>query len=233
MEAFGLTSKIFIQFSLLLNKNTLFVAYSMVGWSYISGLYFTVSSFATCGSHGLPHDTPGWIKCIAGVFVATGSPLMGMVMGSVATGMVASAREKKAQKVITSKLSSVEQETFEEIELFDHDGKLNREEYLLLTLLRLKVVDMGLVNEIYNRFDQLDVDKEGLISYADLIPANSLKENMSVPPEEDFANISPEVEMIQKSTAFNPMLTSSALEMKLQGEKKYGPVNHQDEIMQA
>lgn len=47
-----------------------------VGWSFLDGLYFSVSALATGGLYPLPDNSDNWLYLVTGVLVSFGAPVM-------------------------------------------------------------------------------------------------------------------------------------------------------------
>jgi hypothetical protein len=55
------------------------------------------------------------------------------------------------------------------LNLENRDGRLDKAEYIILCMLRLRAIDPELVDAINNQFEALDVDKNGFVEYAELL----------------------------------------------------------------
>lgn len=89
---------------------------------------------------------------------------MGMAMGDLAALIVSSNKESQIQSVINStNISPKEVEMLAEINLDDGDRLLDKNEYALLTLVRLNMVDGDLITRLFDKFDQMDAKKAGVL----------------------------------------------------------------------
>lgn len=75
-----------------------------VGWSFIDGLYFAVSSLSTGGLFAIPNDSPDWYYGLVGCFAATGVPLMGMAMGQLASLLVTVGDPEELKNLVNAKV---------------------------------------------------------------------------------------------------------------------------------
>lgn len=159
----------------------------VIGWDPIQGLYFAFSSLSTGGNHGIPLDSPDYVFFIVGLWASLGVPVMGLAMGSIAASVVSTNQNKKTLAIIYSPISGNEEKVFSELQINANEKYLNKDEFLLLVLLRLGAVDTQLIKQIYERFNELDTDELGEISYRDLLEIKR-----------------------RNSIAMNPMLASTA-----------------------
>jgi hypothetical protein len=60
------------------------------------------------------------------------------------------------------------------LNLENRDGHLDKSEYIILCMLRLRAIDPDLVAAINQQFDALDTDKNGILEYAELLEVISL-----------------------------------------------------------
>jgi hypothetical protein len=59
------------------------------------------------------------------------------------------------------------------LQLENCDGHLDKAEYIILCMLRLRAIDAELVAAINEQFDALDSDENGLLEYAELLQVNT------------------------------------------------------------
>ena len=62
-----------------------------------------------------------------------------------------------------------EMKLLENLHMDNGDNRFDRQEYLLFCLIRGKIIDMELVDRIFEKFDQLDSQHQGHIYLSDII----------------------------------------------------------------
>lgn len=150
----------------------LMVVFSVVNikeWVFIDGLYFAISSLSTGGLWAVPSDSPNWYFGIVGIFSATGVPLMAAAMSSLASMFIALEDPAEAHKIINAKVTEKELDMMVRFQIDDGDGEISRAEYILLCAVRLGAVNPELIRVINDRFNTLDYDKSGALSYNELL----------------------------------------------------------------
>lgn len=147
----------------------------VIKWSFCSGLYFSVSSLSTGGLYGIPETSPDWMFAFVGAYACTGVPVMGMAMGDIAGLMFESNEKARINAAIKSSSGThlLENKIMEALDLDEGDRTLDKHEFLLATLVRLHIIDVDLVQQIFDRFDELNVTKSGLLTYDELMAASA------------------------------------------------------------
>jgi len=90
-HAFASTHYVTISFTLALFVWVLLgTAWSCfcVGWTFVDGLYFALSSLTAGGMKSLPDDSPDWFYGFTGVYAAIGIPLMALSVGLIAAAII-------------------------------------------------------------------------------------------------------------------------------------------------
>lgn len=59
----------------------------VIGWPWLDGLYFALSSLSTGGMWSIPLKSPDYVYACVGLYTCLGVPIMGMAMGNIATLM--------------------------------------------------------------------------------------------------------------------------------------------------
>jgi hypothetical protein len=93
---------------------------------------------------------------------------MAYTLGSIASLFIVGPNIKVLE-VIEKKITYDDLRTMQKYGLENRDGAMDRAEYLILCMLRLGVVDPELVQAIVNRYDELDLSGDGLLSYKELL----------------------------------------------------------------
>jgi hypothetical protein len=166
----------------------------LVAWFYIQhwtayeSVYFAFSSLATGGQIEIPEDSPTRYyligafyssfpsppqtqlisRPVVALYSAIGTPLMAYTLGSIASLFIVGPNIKVLE-VIEKKITYDDLRTMQKYGLENRDGAMDRAEYLILCMLRLGVVDPELVQAIVNRYDELDLSGDGLLSYKELL----------------------------------------------------------------
>lgn len=150
---------------------TMMVIFScvMVKWDFIDGLYFALSSLSTGGLWAIPSDSPNWYFGVVGLFSATGIPLMGAAMSSIASMVISVGDPEETDKIINAKVTEDELAMMQKFGIDDGDGEISRAEYILLCAMRLGAMTPDLIAAINDRFNGLDADHNGKLSYDELL----------------------------------------------------------------
>jgi hypothetical protein len=107
-----------------------------VGWNAIDGLYYAVSTLSTGGLWAVPQDSPDYVYVVTGVFAATGIPLMGLAMASLASLMVSFGDHEATNRAISSRITRKELKMMTHLGLEDGDGRISRAEFIILCSVR-------------------------------------------------------------------------------------------------
>lgn len=99
-----------------------------------------------------------------------GVPVMGMAMGSLAASIVDNNQQRKLMKAIRTKSAIIQEEIMDAMAIQSDSIQktLNRHEFLLMTLVRIGQLDIDLIQKIYERFDELDVNGHGQVLLTDV-----------------------------------------------------------------
>lgn len=127
-----------------------------------------MSSLSTAGTYHIPPDSKDWVYAIVGFYAATGVPVMGMTMGRIAAYIVKKNHDNKLTRAIATKSSALERSVVDALAINESHKSLTKHEFLVLTLVRVGLVDISVIGRIYDRFDELDVDEDGLLSYTEV-----------------------------------------------------------------
>lgn len=144
-------------------------------WPFNEAVYFAVSSCSTGGHWAIPDDSSNLEYFVAGLFAAIGVPTMGAAMASLASLFVSTGDLSAARKAIWEPVTVEEIQMMERFGLADENEIIDRVEFMVLCLVRTGV-DPGLVGLIGERFDELDYDKSGDLSMAEILDTSQLDE---------------------------------------------------------
>jgi hypothetical protein len=213
----------------------------MIGWAEIDGFYFSVSSLSTAGLWGIPKDSPSSYFLIVGMFAATGVPLMGLAMANLAAIILEQRQLAEAHQ--REQLSSIDMGENEQylLDVFRHDKSrqfIDKNEYLLFSLIKRKKVDIALVHEIYEEFDRLDVNSTGMLTVQDIEERarerkNSL-ENGVLPGDDGDQRMSQKSRKSQKQSA-KARTSSTKRDRKhpssVLGDIEMNPMHHEEDVL--
>ena len=135
----------------------------------IDGIYFSVSSLSTGGLNPIPLGSPPSYYVVVGLYSCTGIPVMGIAVGELARLLIEGNAKARIERDIKAKYVKTEIEMMKTLGIENEMRKVNKYEFLLLTLARLHIVDNFLINRIYKRFEELDVLKDNYLSYGELL----------------------------------------------------------------
>ena len=142
----------------------------VIGWDVVDGVYFTLASLCSAGLDSLPDDsTPEWVYGVIGAYAAIGIIIQMIVVFYLAGAYLQSYHHKRAEKAINEKLSEEELRALREMGLEDEATVIDRHEFLLLMIVRLRLIDTEMIAHINQRFDELDTMRMHKISIATLL----------------------------------------------------------------
>jgi hypothetical protein len=142
-------------------------------WSFITSLYFAVTSLSTAGLQGVSPDKQ-WHFGFLAIYCLIGCPLYGATLGLYANCLVAKYQERAQLAKINASLTLAETDTVEA--LLEHhkdakgDSTISETEFIILELLRLGSVDSGQLLELNESFNKLDKNSSGFLNRDELWP---------------------------------------------------------------
>ena len=139
-----------------------------IKWSIVQGFYFSITSMSTGGIWSIPDDSPDSFFFVVGVYTCTGAPIMLLSFGSLAHSIADLGQEKTLRNKIQAPITQDEILIMYELGVEDGDGFIDRCEYIILMIIRLKAMKIDLIDAIADRFCDLDVDGDGLVSYEEI-----------------------------------------------------------------
>ena len=72
-------------------------------------------------------------------------------------------------RIVCKSCDVADLKTMQKLNLENCDGHLDKAEYIILCMLRLRAIDPELVEAINRQFNALDLDKNGFLEYAELL----------------------------------------------------------------
>lgn len=107
---------------------------------------------------------------------------MALAMGNFASVFLfGKRRSSQVLKAINAKVSLSDLKTMQKFGMENNDGYVDKAEFIILCMLRIGAVDDKLVEAIVRRYDQLDVSRDGLLSYTELLGGDSDNKVPSMP----------------------------------------------------
>jgi hypothetical protein len=168
---------------IIMNNNKLLVIYlwlvfwafgvvwscASFGWPLVDGCYFSLSTMSTGGLWGIPQSAVSGDFIVVGFFAWLGVPLMGMAMANIAMLIMEQRSLLKNQKELAILEISEKERLLLELFVANNDRQyIDKNEFLLLNLLRRKKVDIKTISDIYAEFDALDTKATGVLTYTDI-----------------------------------------------------------------
>lgn len=142
----------------------------IIGWNAVDGFYFTLATLSTAGLDSLPEDsTPEWMFGVIGIYAAIGIIVQMVVVFYLAAAYLQAYHHKRAEKAIKEKLSEEELRALREMGLENDVTVIDKHEFLLLMIVRLRLIDTEMITHINTRFDELDTMRMHKISIATLL----------------------------------------------------------------
>ena len=144
-------------------------------WPVIQGFYFAVSSLTTGGLWPIPEGSPAWHYAFTAFYVVAGVPVMAISLGMIANSVSNIGGSRLLKQKISARISDEEIDMMESFGIVDDDGSIDAKEFAILTLVRIGALQPSLICMIHERFEEIDVNKTGSITYEDLKNHTSAK----------------------------------------------------------
>lgn len=138
-------------------------------WSFYDGLLFSASALTSGGLLPVPYDTADWYFGVIGLYIATGIPIMALSFGIIANTAVQNAGSEEFSQQISAPVTNEEIEMMRSFGMEDGDGAIDAMEYVILILVRIKALQPELINIINDRFNDLDKENAGKLSYEQIL----------------------------------------------------------------
>lgn len=133
------------------------------GWAWLDSIYYAIITSTTVGYGDFsPRTHMGRLWAV--LFVPLSVAAAGEILGSVASYILERRRARFYHGLVDKEL------TVEDLQEMDEDknGEVSRLEYVEFMLLKMNMVDRGVLDELHEQFDRLDVTQSDTISKADL-----------------------------------------------------------------
>ena len=158
-----------------------------VHWPWLDGFYYALTSMSTAGLEGIPPDSPDYLFVITGLMTAVGVPVMAMAIGNIGLLIAESHSVARVEAIVDQKLSITKKELAGILQVklrppFQSDDdsvtsggdvSIDRNEYLLASLVRMKACDIELVYDLLKKFDSIDVAHLGRVALSQVSDSNA------------------------------------------------------------
>jgi len=158
---------------------------SVIGWSFLDGLYFALSSLSAGGMYSLPDDSPDWFYGFTAFYAAIGIPIMALAFGFIASVIILPFTYYDQFNLMHLKITNKEIIALNELGLNIKDNITNKEQdvlpqrtrsnsqdkvdstfqldqstYFLLMMVRMKIVDTNFVTYILKKHREYIEEEE-------------------------------------------------------------------------
>jgi hypothetical protein len=137
---------------------------------------FSTSSMSTGGLKAISQDSPDWEYFVVGAFAATGVPLMGLAMATIASTFISTSSVEETHEILSQAVSDEEIKMMQKFGLENDDGNIDFSEFLILCLIRLNAVNPQLVSFIKGKYDIYDLNSDGSLTYEEIRLASAQRE---------------------------------------------------------
>ena len=137
-------------------------------WDFVDSLHFSISAMSTGGFLNIDDDSPNWYFVFVALYVIVGVPVMAIACGLMAHQIANFGNATKLDEKVNAQVTEDELEMMTLLKIEDGDGSIDATEFTILILVRIGALNPDLIGVLYERFDDLDVKNEGMITYDDL-----------------------------------------------------------------
>jgi hypothetical protein len=137
-------------------------------WTFVDSLFFSISAMSTGGFLNIEDNSPNWHFLFVAVYVIVGVPVMAITCGLMAHQIANIGKSDELEEKINAQVTEDELEMMTLLKIEDGDGSIDGTEFTILVLVRIGALNPDLIGVLYERFNDLDVKKEGKITYDDL-----------------------------------------------------------------
>jgi hypothetical protein len=131
--------------------------------NFVTALYFAVSTCSTAGMVSVKTVANQSHVLFAALFAFIGVPLYGLYLGMFANVLVDRYNGEQVEQNLHSKFTAAEVEFLDHLSANDHHPEVDLAEFVEFQLLRLGVVDRGLIADIRQQWQKLDKDAKGFV----------------------------------------------------------------------
>jgi hypothetical protein len=140
-----------------------------VQWSFLDSLYFSITSLSTGGMWAIPENSPDSHYFIVAAFTSTGAPILCLSAGIFAYYLCRFSYHIDLVEAMHSPITSEELEMMQVLDIADDDLKVDKTEYVLLILIRIKAVQPELIAAVLAHFNAMDEVNSGSFTYEKLL----------------------------------------------------------------
>ena len=140
-----------------------------IKWPVVQGIYFAITSLSMGGIWSIPENSADSSYFFVAIYTAFGAPIL-LLNASIMAEYIAHLGDSYlVENVVYRTVNQKEIEYMQRVGMEDGSGQLDEQEYVLLTLIRLKALPHEIVTTIIEMFNILDTNNLGNIPYADII----------------------------------------------------------------
>lgn len=157
-----------------------------IGWSFLDGIYFAVSSLSTGGLWAVPLSSDDYVWAAVGLYSAIGVPIMVMAVGNIAALIFEARHESQRAKGI--KQEDDVTLSREELIILDADsntvsGKtaVDFNQYLLMYLVRENGLTLGQMRKLHLQFSRMDTKGVGSVTLSALLAQHAADQQKQMP----------------------------------------------------
>jgi hypothetical protein len=168
--------KVHCIFFVFLAMGVIFAAIAFEEWGVVDCLFFAISTMTGGGAVHIPDDAPDWCFCFMCFYVAFGVPVMSISCGILSHQIASKGDTALKMEKVNAPLTADEVEKMKYFGIEDDSGAVDCQEYVILILVRIGAISPEIISVLQDRFDQLDTESSGKITYEILRgePASSL-----------------------------------------------------------
>ena len=135
------------------------------GWSRLDSVYFGMITASTIGFGGELAPSTQKARLLAVLFIPLAVAAGGEVLGTIASAFLQRRRTELFENMMTKDF------TMDHIKAMDNDGdgEVSRLDYMEFMLVEMQLVEKGVLEELNQQFDRLDLNTSGSLTKEDLI----------------------------------------------------------------
>lgn len=166
---------------------------ALLRWSFVDGLYFSISSMSTGGLYTFAEDQPNSTFVYTGLYAAAGVPIMALAVANIANLFTEARKIEKVRRIARMDLTEDEAGTLGLLKVHGDQKVINRNEYLLLMLVKQNKLDPKEIVRCFEEFDKLDRNKVGILTCETLFDHNVIGRKKKRDSFFDIGNITRQV----------------------------------------
>lgn len=157
-----------------------------IHWPWLDGFYYALTSMSTAGLEGIPRDSPDYLFLATGLLTAFGVPVMGLAVGNIGLLMVEAHEMARAQAIVNQRQGITRDEVSDLLRLKQQqcfaaastaspsapidvgDIVIDKNEFIIASLVRLKVCNAEQIHDLLNKFDRVDQGSKGWVGTSQL-----------------------------------------------------------------